>query len=124
MATRSMIAIEKESGTDYCYDASYCHWDGYPSHNGWILSENYNTEQKVNNLLSKGEISTLGKSIKDSVFYTQRGDDLNLIQDISFSDLKKRAENMGCEYLYVFFPERDVWQYASCEDNFCSMKDI
>lgn len=119
MATRSMIAIEK--GIDV-YDASYCHWDGYPSHNGKILGENYNTEQKVVELLEKGEMSSLGKTLEDSVFYTQRGEELHLIEDVSYDTLRKKSLDMGCEYLYVFFPDKDVWQYASSEDNFCHMK--
>lgn len=118
MATRSMIAIEKGINV---YDASYCHWDGYPSYNGAILSENYTSEQKVVELLEKGDMSSLATSLKESVFFTQRGEDLHKHEDISYEALRNTAKDVGCEYIYVFFPDEGVWQYSSIEDNFCSM---
>ena len=121
MATRSMIAIEK--GID-AYDASYCHWDGYPSHNGNILAENYITEQSVVELLEKGDLSSLGKTLEECVFFTDRGEDLHKHEDLSFSELRNTAKNVGCEYIYVFFPDEGVWQYATDEDNFCSMNSF
>ena len=39
MATRSLIAKQTNEG----YKAVYCHWDGYPSHTGAVLVENYNS---------------------------------------------------------------------------------
>ena len=36
MGTRSTIALEYADGT---VEQVYCHWDGYVSHNGLILSE-------------------------------------------------------------------------------------
>jgi len=38
----------------------YCHWDGYPSHNGNILQENYQDQEKIENLILLGHISQLG----------------------------------------------------------------
>ena len=38
MATRSNTGIENENGR---VSAIYCHWDGYPEHNGRILKEHY-----------------------------------------------------------------------------------
>jgi hypothetical protein len=121
MATRSLIAIEKEFGV---YDASYCHFDGYPDHNGKILIQNYTTEDKVNELLSKGEMSCLRESINKCEFYTQRGEELHVTQNVSYEYLRKKAQDMGCEYIYVFFPAEDVWQYSQTEDNFCSMINL
>jgi hypothetical protein len=60
MATRSRIGIEKEDGT---IQSIYCHWDGYPSHNGAILLENYTTKEKVEALLELGAISILAKNL-------------------------------------------------------------
>jgi hypothetical protein len=121
MATRSLIAIEKEHDL---YDATYCHFDGYVDHNGKILKENYLSEQIVSELILNGEMSSLGESIDKCVFYTQRGEDLRVTQGVNYQYLRNKAKNMGCEYIYVFFPAEDVWQYAEVEDNFCSMKGI
>lgn len=56
MATRSNIGILNKDNT---ITSVYCYWDGYPSHNGKILLENYNTEEKVRELLKEGDISSL-----------------------------------------------------------------
>jgi hypothetical protein len=121
MATRSLIAIEKQNDV---YDAVYCHFDGYLQHNGKVLLENYTTEEKVNELISKGEMSGLKETVDKCEFYTQRGEDLHVTKDISYTDLREKAQDMGCEYIYVFFPAEGTWQYSEDEDNFCSMNYI
>ena len=60
MGTRSTIAIENADGT---VTGIYCHWDGYLSHNGKILAENYADEGKVRELIALGDISSLGAEI-------------------------------------------------------------
>lgn len=64
MATRSTISIQtsKNGGKTI-----YCHWDGYPSNNGRILKEFYNTEEKVKELIALGNLSILGKTIGTKV---------------------------------------------------------
>jgi hypothetical protein len=59
MSTRSFIALEEGDK----YKAIYCHWDGYPEHNGKILVANYNTQEKIKKLGSK---STLKPGIANS----------------------------------------------------------
>jgi len=60
MATRSLIGKLNSDGTVTCI---YCHWDGYPSHNGVLLQEYWNTPYKVDQLLALGDLSSLGKEI-------------------------------------------------------------
>lgn len=60
MATRSTITLSTPEG----YDSIYCHWDGAPSHNGVVLFENYDTEEKVKELIALGSISSLNKYAK------------------------------------------------------------
>lgn len=60
MGTRGMIGIKNADGT---IDAIYCHWDSYPSYNGRVLSENYQDESKVRELIALGDISTLREEI-------------------------------------------------------------
>lgn len=66
MATRSRIAIERPGER---YDSIYCHWDGYPSHNGKILLEHYTDPAKVEALLDLGQISILGAEIGEKHFF-------------------------------------------------------
>ena len=60
MATRSLIGKLNSDGT---VTHIYCHWDGYPSHNGFLLQEYWNTPFKVDQLLALGDLSSLGKEI-------------------------------------------------------------
>jgi hypothetical protein len=60
MGTRSSIGIQNE---DSSVTAIYCHWDGYPSHNGRILSNHYANEDKVRALIALGDISSLAEEI-------------------------------------------------------------
>jgi hypothetical protein len=60
MGTRSTIAIQNVDGT---VTGIYCHWDGYLSHNGRILQENYTTEEAVRELIALGDLSSLGETV-------------------------------------------------------------
>jgi hypothetical protein len=60
MGTRSRIAIENADGT---VESIYCHWDGYPEHNGELLLENYQDEPKVRALIALGDLSSLDKRV-------------------------------------------------------------
>lgn len=62
MATRSTIGIENDDET---VTYIYCHWDGYPEHNGKILLEHYKNEDKVRDLMRFGSLSILSKEIGD-----------------------------------------------------------
>lgn len=59
MATRSTIGIE----VDGKIVAVSCHWDGYLEHNGEILYRHYQNTQKVLELISLGDMSSLGSEI-------------------------------------------------------------
>lgn len=58
MGTRSSIAVKHGDKVK----AVYCHWDGYLSHNGYILNKHYNST-KANFLVALGAISSLGADI-------------------------------------------------------------
>lgn len=60
MSTRSYIGKKLSDGQ---VKYIYCHFDGYPSHNCVILKEHYNTEEKVDQLLELGDLSSLGEEI-------------------------------------------------------------
>lgn len=60
MGTRSDIIVHR---TDGKWHRIYCHWDGYLSHNGKILFENYNSQKKAESLVKLGDLSSLGEKI-------------------------------------------------------------
>lgn len=60
MGTRSYIGRAHEGGS---VRAVYCHWDGYPDHNGRILVEHWLDPAKVDSLLDEGDLSSLGEEL-------------------------------------------------------------
>jgi hypothetical protein len=62
MGTRSFIGIQK----DKTVLGIYCHYDGYPSNNGRILLEHYSDSEKINKLISLGDISYLAPNLAPS----------------------------------------------------------
>lgn len=61
MSTRSHIGIRNEDGS---LDVIYCHWDGYPSHNGNILLHHYQNPDKIRELIALGDISSLAANVR------------------------------------------------------------
>jgi len=57
MSTRSNIIVRLRNGQ---WHNVYCHSDGYPSHNGRILLESYNSQSKAERLVKHGDLSSLG----------------------------------------------------------------
>lgn len=60
MGTRSTIGMVNSNGGVV---GIYCHWDGYPEHNGRILIEHYRTPDRIRSLLKLGDLSSLGPKI-------------------------------------------------------------
>ena len=116
MATRSHIGVRNTDGT---VDYIYCHWDGYPEHNGKILIDHYADMDKVNALMKLGNISILGPEIGekhdfDSLIRNENwcrayGRDREhadqQVKTIQFADLLK---DDSVDYIYVF--DGDYWE--------------
>ena len=77
MATRAIIAKLDDNGVQ----AIYSHSDNYLEHTGKILDQHYQDEDKVDELLSLGDVSIV---------------DENIGVKIDFNDYKLRAENKQC----------------------------
>jgi len=101
MGTRSNIAIQNTDGT---VEMQYCHWDGYISHNGKILFENYTTEEQVRELLAMGTISSLGASIQKSKFHAR---DMNrsVVPAGKYPSIQAAMDDTE-EYFYLFVPSK------------------
>jgi hypothetical protein len=117
MATRSMIGLSDGKAIV----AIYCHYDGYPQHVGRILFENYDSVDKVQELLKLGNLSSLGKEIGEKQDFnnpTDRDWCLAYGRDRgernqeakSFHSLFYAANHFDhCDYFYVF--EDNRWQF-------------
>ena len=67
MATRSRIAIETtDTSGNKVIKSIYCHFDGYPSGVGKTLMENYQAREKVEALISLGDISFIKEEVTPS----------------------------------------------------------
>ena len=61
MGTRSNIIYEEPTGEVL---SMYCHYDGYPSHNGRILFDQYNSAKKAKALVEIGYARVLDEGIE------------------------------------------------------------
>ena len=89
MSTHSYIAIENKDGS---INAVYCHFDGYIKGGvGETLFKHYNKRKLVKQLISHGEISSLGNTINDTDFYHSdyRGQPLVINHYKNKDDFKK-----------------------------------
>lgn len=98
MATRSTIAIQNEDGT---VTGIYCHWDGYPEHNGKILVNDYTTEEKVRELIALGDISSLGSTINETEAYGRDRGERSVGPHKGLSH-REFVGKYGKEYHYLF----------------------
>ena len=69
MATRSLIGKQNQDGS---ITNIYCHFDGYPQHNGVILQEHYSTPVKVDQLLALGNLSVLSEEVGEEQDFNDR----------------------------------------------------
>lgn len=118
MSTRSNIGILNQDGT---VDYIYCHYDGYLDHNGKILNEYYNTEDKVRELISLGDMSALTETIDSSIFYKRDREEILKIYKTSYADYTKEYFE---EYVYLFTPGQgwEVREYGS--NHWADLNDV
>jgi len=112
MATRSNIAYRTPEGK---IRSVYCHWDGYPAHNGEMLVRYYQQARKIAQLVEMGQISSLDQDVFPTpnsghsfdspeegvtVFYGRdRGETMVGTQE--FADIPSWIDNME-EYAYLW----------------------
>jgi len=120
MSTRSAIAKLNKDGS---VDAVYCHSDGYPSHNGKILLENYTNAKKVQRLLALGDLFYLGRTSNKNpnkkrnsfgdyepanynytfAYHRDRGEELNLTHLDSLDEFFEYVTtSWWMEYFYIY----------------------
>lgn len=112
MGTRSAIGFKQADNTVW---AIYCHWDGYPSHNGAILLDHYMSREKVSALMNLGNLSSLGPELgtkhdfrgdvkgECTAYGRDRGDPTeNASLFLNKDEFAQAFDNWGVEYVYLF----------------------
>jgi len=97
MSTNAVIG---KLNADNTVTAVTLHWDGYDSHAGDMLRKYFNTEELVDELLTLGEISSIGCNVDDSVFYCRdRGESLTIHEMVNEADFEDFWCG-DCHYLF------------------------
>lgn len=118
MATRSLIGNYRSF--------IYCHWDGYPEHNGEILKKYYKDPKKVDELISLGDISSLAENInpdstkphnfeerQENVVVAYHRDRGEPWEEVKPRPMSKSFENKDTDiaYIYYFDEKQKLWKY-------------
>ena len=118
MATRSNIAVRKEAGGKFLQ--VYCHWDGHFDTNGRLLLTHYNSHEKALELVSLGDMSSLGeRAVLDGEHSFEKADDKTTVYygrdrgEKNTEPEMRVSPKMKEEYLYVFDidPDDGVWKW-------------
>lgn len=86
----------------------YCHWDGYYAHNGVILYESYRDPQKVEQLLSLGNVSYLSAEIEPSELTRKYGFDYYGSEDyLNLPEMEqKRLQHESQQHTLAYHRDR------------------
>ena len=105
MATRGRIGIELNDGSIL---SAYHHWDSYPEWLGKTLKAQYNTKEKVADLIDGGDMSACwsdsiwGKQLPKGTYapeyYSARGEDC----PPRYDKTREQFLSDGEEYSYIF----------------------
>ena len=107
MGTRSRIGIQLKGNSVL---SVYCHYDGYPEFNGRVLRDNYDTVEKVRNLIDGGDMSCTwtnagwnNETLPESgpLHYTSRGESIDMNAPRLDKDVEEFFTNNE-EYSYIF----------------------
>jgi hypothetical protein len=105
MATRSLIGVKLN---DNIVKTIYCHWDGYPEHNGKLLVENYTSPASVFELMELGDLSTLAATPdKCQAYHRDKKEPYGMVEarDINQSELTGAGNDYGVDYVYLYNEE-------------------
>ena len=127
MATRSFIGKIR---ADRSVDVIYCHFDGYLEHVGQILHEYYSDNERIEQLLSLGDLSCLYPKLEPD---SARPHSFNHPQpDVTVAYARDRGEekrspyhyphleefivdydDSWCEWVYLYDEHDHCWYYAN-----------
>jgi hypothetical protein len=105
MATRSLIGINLNNGITKII---YCHWDGYPEHNGQLLVNEYTSPSAVLELMELGDLSSLDATpAQCTAYHRDRKEPWGVVEprDVNTSGLAAVGIDYGVDYVYTYNDE-------------------
>jgi hypothetical protein len=114
MATRSLIGMNLDNGITKII---YCHWDGYPEHNGQLLMNNYTSPSAVFDLLELGDLSSLAETPATcKAYHRDRNEPYGMVEarDVDPDQLMNVGCDYGVDYVYVYNNENE-WDCFTVE---------
>ncbi len=124
MATRSLIGIKLGD----IVKTIYCHWDGYPEHNGQLLMNHYNTPAAITALMELGDLSSLGETPDQcKAYHRDRKEPWGMVEprEMDASTVVKIAEHdYGVDYVYIYNDEFGSHTWAKQDGQDCCIKQI
>jgi hypothetical protein len=134
MSTRSYICKENDDGS---YTGVYCHSDGYLTYNGAMLIDHYSARERVEKLISLGNMSCLNENIEPdpnephsfderqdgvTVFYGRDRGEKN--QEAAKVDLQEiDSPSSWIEHCYIYGKD-GKWKYFECGKLQEGLKDL
>ena len=127
MSTRSNIGIINADGS---VTSIYVHFDGCPSHNGRILLNHWNTEDKVRDLLKLGDLSILGEVIGEKHNFDAHDFDSKWCRAYGrdrgekgtkarkHKTVKEACSSFDNDYAYLFDPTENRWSFREYDGPF------
>ena len=127
MSTRSHIGILNTSSrrNPKSTEIIYCHFDGYPSHNGSLLLNHWIGAKKVRALMAIGDISSLDEEIgekhdfdnRDGKVVTAYGRDRGETRIHSqkfgtFETMCLSLKDTWAEYIYMYDVKHACWRWT------------
>ena len=118
MSTRCLIGIQRGNKVQY----SYCHHDGYVDWVGKVLVNHYDTEPKVTELLSFGDMSCLEENTNECIFYERDRDERGCHRpEVNIDKYNFKLQD-DAEYIYLF--KDNEWYVRKWTSNtFKAVKD-
>lgn len=103
MSTNANIGYIENDTITY----TYLHYDGYPKHTGKILYEEFNTTDKVKELVGLGYVEFIDKDEVIS-FHEDKGYDFDAVSPQITDSLNRFVE---CEFNYLFDTKTEKWRF-------------
>lgn len=103
MATNAHIGYIENDTITY----TYLHYDGYPKHVGKVLYEEYNTTDKVKDLIALGYLESIDKG-EVIAFHKDKGYDFDKVSPETTDSLNRFVE---CEFNYLFDTKTEKWRF-------------
>lgn len=104
MSTNANIGYIENDTITY----TYLHYDGYPKHVGKILYEEYNTTDKVKELVGLGYLESIDNGGVVISFHEDKGYDFDAVSPQKTDSLNRFVE---CEFNYLFETKTKKWRF-------------